>query len=208
MTLICSTTREFRGVCTLDEPPMGMEFTPIDPPADWRTPSGGVWILEGDVWIDTPDHRGQTWHDPATGVEVVIDAVGAPPQGYVLGSPCDPRGAALSRLAAIRYARETGGTKLPNGALVLTGRTDQAMTTQAFVTLRDGLVDEIDWKGADGWHRVTLAELEPVARAVAAHVQRCFSAERAVSEQIAALPDADIPAFDLTAAWDAAWSTV
>ena len=117
----------------------------------------------------------------------------------------ESRESLLARLAAIRYGIETGGTEM-DGVRILTGRTDQAMTTQVFVTLRDGLVDEIDWKGADGWHRVTLAELEPVARAVAAHAQRCFSAERAVSEQIAALPDADIPAFDLTAAWDAAWS--
>jgi len=97
---------------------------------------------------------------------------------------------------------ETGGTLL-GGVRILTGRTDQTMTTQAFVTLQSGMVDGIDWKGPEGWRRVTLAELEPVARAVAAHVQRCFSTERVVSEQIAVV---DPQTFDLSAAWATAWS--
>jgi hypothetical protein len=76
------------------------------------------------------------------------------------------------------------------------------MTTQAFVTLQSGMVDGIDWKGPDGWQRVTLTELEPVARAVAAHVQRCFTTERTVSEQIAI---SDPQSFDLAVAWAEAW---
>ena len=209
MTLICSTTREFRGICSLDEPPAGMEFAPIGPPADWRAPSGGVWLLEGGVWIDTPDHRGQTWHDPATGVEVVIDAVGAPPQGYVLGSPSDPRGVALSRLAAIRYARETGGTKLPSGALVLTGREDQMMTTQALLKLErlpDG--STIEFKSPGGFVKLDLGQVRQIWQVGSDHVQRAFRAEGIVAAQIESLTNDEIGGFDVSAAFGLAWESL
>lgn len=172
------------------------DATTTPPPDDALLPPAHYWAWGGAQWNATP----------AT-IDPGLSVVSLRPSAVVSAPIPETRASLLARLAAIRYVRETGGAEMA-GAQILTGRTDQAMTTQAFVTLRDGLVDAIDWKGADGWHRVTLAELEPVARAVAAHVQRCFSAERAVAEQIAALPDDDIPAFDLAAAWDAAWSPV
>ena len=172
------------------------DATTTPPPDDDLLPPAHYWAWDGAQWNATP----------AT-IDPGLSVVSLRPSAVVSAPVPESRASLLARLAAIRYGIETGGTEM-DGVRILTGRTDQAMTTQVFVTLRDGLVDEIDWKGADGWHRVTLAELEPVARAVAAHVQRCFSAERAVAEQIAALPDDDIPAFDLAAAWDAAWSPV
>ena len=166
-------------------------------------------------WEIVPDYRGVVLHDPDTRKPFVLDRAGVtPPAGSVIGyasdSPGTPddhsykRADLIARLAALRYRVETGGTSL-GGVRILTGRTDQAMTTQAFVTLQSGMVDGIDWKGPDGWQRVTLAELEPVARAVAAHVQRCFTTERIVSEQIAA---ADPQTFDVQAAWAMAWGDV
>jgi hypothetical protein len=46
---------------------------------------------------------------------------------------------------------------------------------------------------------LTLEEVRDVARVIAAHVQACFSAERAVNEAIDALQThAEIDAFELT----------
>lgn len=170
------------------------DATTTPPPDDDLLPPAHYWAWDGAQWNATP----------AT-IDPGLSVVSLRPSAVVSAPIPESRASLLARLAAIRYGVETGGTELA-GAQILTGRTDQAMTTQAFVTLQSGMVDGIDWKGPDGWQRVTLAELEPVARAVAAHVQRCFSAERAVAELIATLPDADIPAFNLIAAWDAAWS--
>lgn len=160
---------------TLDNPSDYVDTPPPD-----ESPTGGqAWCWTGAAWEP---------RDVPVAQEPVVPPV--------------TRNDLLSALAALRYRVEVSGTSL-GGVRILTGRTDQAMTTQAYITLKFGMVAGIDWKGPEGWRRVTLTELEPVARAVAAHVQRCFSAELVVSEQIAT---ADPQTFDLSAAWAAAWS--
>lgn len=86
-------------------------------------------------------------------------------------------------LADIRYQRETGGIEL-EGMKILTDRGSQAQLAGAYQSLASGLIPQTDWKAADGWMTVTKEQIEPVARAVATHVARCFAAEKAVSEQI------------------------
>lgn len=87
------------------------------------------------------------------------------------------------KLADIRYRRETGGIEL-EGMKILTDRGSQAQLAGAYQSLASGLIPQTDWKAADGWMTVTKEQIEPVARAVATHVARCFAAEKAVSEQI------------------------
>lgn len=111
-----------------------------------------------------------------------------------------------TELATIRFVRETAGVTLPDGSKVLTDRESQAQVNSAYTTLRDGMVDTADFKGANGWVTVTLAEITPIAKAVAKHVQPCFTAERRVSEQqIDAAETLDaLLAIDLEAAFAAA----
>lgn len=209
-TLICATTGEYRGTTILDTAPAGMVFGDLAAPEAFRPGESEAWLLRDGAWAAVADHRGEVWHDPATGAELQIDALDvSPPAGYVSGaapvvSVTVTRDALLARLAAVRYIDEVAGTTLADGTRVLTGRDDQAMTLAAYTTLREGFRDSIDWKGPDGWVSVTLTALAPIARAMAAHVQRCFSAERAVAEQIAALTDAALSAFDVVAAFAAA----
>ncbi|EAS0616271.1 DUF4376 domain-containing protein [Salmonella enterica] len=87
------------------------------------------------------------------------------------------------KLADIRYQREVSGIEL-DGMKILTDRGSQAQLSGAYQSLASGLITQTDWKAADGWMTVTKEQIEPVARAVAAHVARCFSAEKAVSEKI------------------------
>ena len=55
-------------------------------------------------------------------------------------------------------------------------------------------LDRIDFKAAEGFVTLTREEALAIARAVAEHVQRCFSAERAAHVFIDGLRDTDIPA--------------
>ncbi len=87
-------------------------------------------------------------------------------------------------LADIRYRKETSGIEL-EGMKILTDRESQAQLTGAYQSLASGLITQTDWKAADGWMTVTKEQIEPVAKAVATHIARCFAAEKAVSEQIA-----------------------
>jgi hypothetical protein len=101
------------------------------------------------------------------------------------------REARLQELADHRWRIETGGVTLPDGARILTDRESQAQLTSAYQSLTQPFVDSIEWKAADGWVTVTEAELRPIAQAVAQHVQACFTAERQVSDQIAAAEGAE-----------------
>lgn len=90
-----------------------------------------------------------------------------------------------TRLSAIRYEREVGGIQI-GGLRVLTDTTSQAKLTSAVVTLENNLVPDVDWKAVNGWSRVTMDTIRPVAKAVAAHSRACFRGERVVQEAIAA----------------------
>jgi len=92
----------------------------------------------------------------------------------------------LDELAEARWRHETSGV-LVGGVRIKTDRESQGTISGAYSTLKDGLVPYIDWKADGGqWVQVTLAELTPIAQAVAVHVQGAFSLERQLSEQVQA----------------------
>lgn len=108
-----------------------------------------------------------------------------------------------AELAAYRYEQEVGGVSLPNGMEVRTDRETRASITEAVNALEAGLmIAPIPWKLATGWADLTHNDLKGIAAAVAAHVQACFAAERAVQVQIDAA--GDLTAFDVPAAFTAA----
>ncbi len=86
-----------------------------------------------------------------------------------------------------RWQVETGGISLPTGVRVATGIDDQNRITSVVANAERAGVAEVDFKAGNGWARVTVAELQAIAAAVALHVQACFSAERAHHEVIDAL---------------------
>ncbi|WP_395601237.1 hypothetical protein AB4P95_29935 (plasmid) [Pseudomonas sp. A1437] len=87
------------------------------------------------------------------------------------------------QLAEYRLTIEEGGAQMPGGGIVLTSRADQAQLNSVYSTLKTGLVSTIDWKSPMGWISATLADVEPLARISAIHVQSCFSAERRASQR-------------------------
>lgn len=90
-------------------------------------------------------------------------------------------------VTAFRWQVETGGITLPSGVRVATGIDDQNRITSVVANAERAGLEQVDFKAADGWAKVTLPELQAIATAVALHVQACFSAERAHHEAIDAL---------------------
>lgn len=97
------------------------------------------------------------------------------------------KAAKLAELAAWRYEKEVGGVVLL-GARIKTDRESQATVNSAFTSLSQGFITSIDWKADGGvWIQLGLAQITPIAQAVAMHVQSCFTAEKALAAEIAAL---------------------
>lgn len=101
------------------------------------------------------------------------------------------------RATALRWEHETGGITVA-GVRVLTGVEDQNRIATALI----GAPAMLDFKAESGWVTLTLAELQAIAGAITAHVQACFSAERAHHEAIDALRSLDAAgSYDVEAGW-------
>lgn len=115
----------------------------------------------------------------------------------VLRPLADVKASRLAELAALRYARETGGV----GGF-RTDRESQALLTGAALAASLDAGYTVDWKGEGGWVTLNATQLLAAAQAVRAHVQACFSNERAHADAIAALTDpAAVVAHDLSTGW-------
>ncbi|MFK3970207.1 DUF4376 domain-containing protein [Pseudomonas sp. NPDC087358] len=86
----------------------------------------------------------------------------------------------LSTLADVRYQVETAPLELADGLQILTDRESRAEFWSTYDNLKNELIPDTDWKAANGWKVVTLAEMHPIAKAMAAHVRGCYAGERQV----------------------------
>jgi hypothetical protein len=114
------------------------------------------------------------------------------------------RSALRARLAERRWRAETRGVAITGfDARIDTSRESQAMMSGALLAGQYSVVDTFDWKIGPGvWVEITNAQLVVIASAVAAHVQACFSNERAIENEItAAMSIADLNAIDINAGW-------
>ncbi len=103
---------------------------------------------------------------------------------------------------AKRWEYETGGISLPDGTRILTAVEDQNRIATAIQGMRDKGLTEVDFKAATGWVTLGLEQLVVIAGLITAHVQACFSRERALHEAIDACADLDaLNAIDLDAGW-------
>lgn len=114
-------------------------------------------------------------------------------------------------VTAGRWDVETSGITLATGVRVATGIDDQNRITSVVANAERAGLQEVDFKAAEGWVTVTLAELQSIATAVAQHVQACFSAERVHHEAVDALAliadpqerQAALDAYDVSQGWPA-----
>ena len=102
----------------------------------------------------------------------------------------EAKSAKLKEIADDRYREETGGITV-GSSTIATDRDSQALVTGAYVSLQQGFVATVNWKGENEWVSLTLAELEPIAQAVSMHVQACFAKEGQLAAQVAAAETAE-----------------
>jgi len=109
-------------------------------------------------------------------------------------TPDDLRRQLKTELAEERWQLETGGLTVAGGLRVKTGREDRTALSEMLADMEARGLERIDFKAAEGFVTLSREEAQAVARAIAEHVQRCFSAERAAHVFIDGLRDTDIPA--------------
>lgn len=103
----------------------------------------------------------------------------------------------LAELASVRYQKETGGHMG-----FRTDRESQALLTGAALAATIDAGYTVDWKGSDGWVTMNATQLLQAAQLIRAHVQSCFSNERAHSAAIAALQtQQEVIDYDITTGW-------
>lgn len=168
------------------------------------------------TWIEIDDEQySQALAGMAAGKLVSIEG------GFALVDPPKPEDppAPEPTLAELRESKQaaatakrwevmTGGITLPSGVVVGTTIDDQNRITSvvanaALAGLSD--TDEVDFKAASGWVRITIGDIKQIAGAIGQFVQDCYTAERAHHDAIAALPDdrAAIEAYDVSVDWPA-----
>lgn len=123
------------------------------------------------------------------------------PNGQPRATAAQRRADLLAAATAKRWEVETGGVVLPNGIRVGTLKADQDRVTSVIANADLAGVTSVDFKAASGWVTLNMVSVRLIAKAIALHVQVCFSAERAHHEAIAALVDDELDAYDLNTGW-------
>lgn len=107
----------------------------------------------------------------------------------------------LGKLAALRYAKETGGLNV-GGANVRTDRESQGLINGAYALVQAQPNKVISWKTDAGFVQLDAAQVSAIAVAVGDHVQNCFETEAAHAAAIQALTDpAAVVAYNMSAGW-------
>ncbi len=140
--------------------------------------------------------------DQSAGAKIQADAKGFPVAVFPPAPTfADVKANKLADLAAKRFAVETAGTTV-GGSIIKTDRESQAQLNSALTALQGGMIPDTPWKAANGWAVVTLAQIQPIAQAVATRVRACFAQEKVHSDAINALTTIDaIKAYDITTGW-------
>lgn len=166
----------------------------------WPEENGDGELPAGHRWGDeilTPDPERQV---------VVVTHEVVPMSEEEISAVVEAGKAELKEAAtAKRWEVLTGGITLPNGVEIATGdadfnRIDMVVSNAALAGLTDESV--IDFKAASGWVTLTIGELKSIVVMMGAHMQACFSAERAHHEAIDQLATpAEVTTYDVNAGW-------
>jgi hypothetical protein len=179
----------------------------------WTDPALGVqdaaWWPEEQDWPAL--EPGERYTDETLTIDaerfVVISTRGKEPlDGQELADFLDAERDRLTQAATDkRWSVMTGGLTLPGGIAVGTEIDDQNRITSVVANAElAGLTDEdeVDFKAASGWVRISIGQVKAIAGAIGQFVQACYSAERAHHEAIELLETpAEINAYDLDSGW-------
>lgn len=153
--------------------------------------------------IDGEPPEGAVEVSPELYAAVLGKVVEPGPDGQPRATAAQRRTDLLAAATTKRWEVETGGVGLPNGIRVGTLKADQDRVTSVIANADLAGVTSVDFKAASGWVTLDMVSVRLIAKAIALHVQACFSAERAHHEAIAALADEELDAYDLNTGWPA-----
>lgn len=145
-------------------------------------------------------------YDPMTHTLARVEPVspGATAIGYTLTmrQPADVFADKLAQLAALRFEKETAGITVA-GTEIKTDRESQAALAATYVSMKNGLLQTVRWKGRGRWVTMTPAQIEPTARAVAEHVQACFAREAELTDALLLIVDNPVAVanYDISTGW-------
>lgn len=107
----------------------------------------------------------------------------------------------VAAATALRWEKETGGIEL-GGVRVGTTLDDQNRISGVLSAIALGGLVEVDFKAQNGWVKLTASEIQGIAQHISAHVQACFTAERAHHESIERLvSEEEHSTYDVTQGW-------
>lgn len=137
----------------------------------------------------------------SAGQQITADEHGKP-IAIIQPTPRRTTTSLCDEVAAKRWQVETGGISI-GSTPIATDRESRSQLTSVYSDLQNSLIADTPWKAADGsFTLVTLAEIEPAAQAVAAHVRACFAAEQAHTIAIEALhTQAELDSYDIHTGW-------
>ncbi|MBO9766524.1 MULTISPECIES: DUF4376 domain-containing protein [Xanthomonas] len=144
--------------------------------------------------------RGHRWWDD---FEDYCASGGVPEPFAPPESPESLRAELRAAATQRRWECETGGITI-GGVQVGSTTEDQNRISTVLAAADLGTVDRVDFKANSGWVTLTLAEIRGIAAAISAHVQACFTAERAHHEAIDAIDSLEaLQAYDVDLGWPA-----
>lgn len=155
-----------------------------------------------DDLVEIPDkYYQELFLGQAEGKQIVPDQSGYPIAVWP-PEPTVTRETLIQGCASKRWEVETGGIVV-GGRRVDTDRESQAQLNNSYSSLKLGLIEDTQWKDADGnFTLVTLVELEPIAQAVAQHVRSCFLAEQVHVELIMGITTQEqLDEYDINDGW-------
>lgn len=118
-----------------------------------------------------------------SGAEELLGQTAAP---AVVSTTLTLEQAKADKKAAAKFMRQNkeASSVLVGTVAVATDPESQAKINGALTAMQNGFLDQVQWKGDNGWVSLNLSAITTVARAVTQHVQDCFNWEKAVIEQI------------------------
>lgn len=163
--------------------------TEVEPPV---AVAGKARTWNGSAWVQTPDHRGETWFGGADErTPIVVTWLGNPSDRGLRATPKpetpqETKARLVAHAALRRRLVEEGGTTA-GGSRFETDRTTQSMLTGAVLSAQyPNGPQSFQWKTADGFMTLTVVEIRAIATAVALHVQASFATEAVVVAAIEA----------------------
>lgn len=199
------TTGEYKGTTTAPESPLEPNVymipahaTETEPPQTGEH-EAACWI--NGAWEIKADWRGTTWYDKATQEKHEIKNLDEEPDSnWTDVEPTNkdaiwngtawvvPFSVKKSRkyaeIASARWAYETAGMPF-NGNVIKTDRESVALLKGAYDEAIKDNEYTVNWKGENGFIKLTSEQIIVLYQKVKAHVQSAFDAEMMIDTQIA-----------------------